>query len=699
MWRPAGIKLQRLTHVSTRHGSATRTINAKTISGTKDSIIALPETPAHQTTSSPQSGGTEDVARWTIFIGPVVCLLMVIVGVIIDHLSPVRTPEVSQWPIERIASLTAFLIAFVAGGTHISGHALEDLRAGRVTIDFLMILAAIGAAAIGDWAEGAILLFLFSLSHALEHFVLGRTRRAIRALMQLTPDEALVWRDGKELTIPVETLVIGDTVIVQPSARIPADGNITLGTTSVDQSPMTGESVPVDKQLGDPVFAGTLNLQGLIQIQVTRISSETTLARMVKLVEEAQSERAASEQFTDWFGQRYTWVVLAGSMAILWGGVLLLNEPFSKAFYRAMTVLVVGSPCAVVISIPAAILSAITSAARGGVLFKGGSHLERAALLKTMAFDKTGTLTLGRPRLVDAVATAGISENDLISAGASLEKHSEHPLARAVVEAAASRGITVTEAESVNAVVGSGIEGIWQGKQLRAGKLSWFRDQGLGLDADLSQKADCFLSAGKTVIGIGDETRVWGLLAVADALRPTAAAAIKELRELGLSPLVMLSGDHPKVAGQIAGELGMEFQGGLLPEDKLRFIETMRKEHGSVGMIGDGMNDAPSLAAADVGFSLGGAGTDVALETADIVLLADDLRRLPYAIALARRTQQIIRQNLILAFSVMGGLLVATMLTTLPLPLAVVGHEGSTVAVILNGLRLLTFPKPKPFAK
>lgn len=624
---------------------------------------------------------------------------MVIVGVIIDQLSPVRSPEVSQWPIQRIASLTAFLIAFVAGGTHISGHALEDLRAGRVTIDFLMILAAIGAAAIGDWAEGAILLFLFSLSHALEHFVLGRTRRAIRALMQLTPDEALVWRDGKELTIPVDTLVIGDTVIVQPSARIPADGNITLGTTSVDQSPMTGESVPVDKQLGDPVFAGTLNLQGLVQIQVTRISSETTLARMVKLVEEAQSERAASEQFTDWFGQRYTWLVLTGSMAILWGGVLILNEPFAKAFYRAMTVLVVGSPCAVVISIPAAILSAITSAARGGVLFKGGSHLERAALLKTMAFDKTGTLTLGRPRLVDAVATAGISETDLICAGASLEKHSEHPLARAVVEAAISRGITVTEAESVNAVVGSGIEGIWQGKRLRAGKLSWFRDQGLALDADLSQKADSFLSAGKTVIGIGDETRVWGLLAVADALRPTAAAAIKELRELGLSPLVMLSGDHPKVAGQIAGELGMEFQGGLLPEDKLRFIETMRKEHGSIGMIGDGMNDAPSLAAADVGFSLGGAGTDVALETADIVLLADDLRRLPYAIALARRTQQIIRQNLILAFSVMGGLLVATMLTTLPLPLAVVGHEGSTVAVILNGLRLLAFPKPKPFVK
>ena len=624
---------------------------------------------------------------------------MVIVGVIIDQLSPVRDPEISRWPIERIASLTAFLIAFVAGGTHISGHAIEDLRAGRVTIDFLMILAAIGAAAIGDWAEGAILLFLFSLSHALEHFVLGRTRRAIRALMQLTPDEALVCRDGKELTIPVELLAVGDIVIVQPSARIPADGNVTMGTTSVDQSPMTGESVPVDKQLGDPVFAGTLNLQGLVQIQVTRISSETTLARMVKLVEEAQSERAASEQFTDWFGQRYTWLVLTGSMAILWGGVLFLNEPFSKAFYRAMTVLVVGSPCAVVISIPAAILSAITSAARGGVLFKGGSHLERAALLKTMAFDKTGTLTLGRPRLTDAISAPGILESDLIAAGASLEQHSEHPLARAVVEAAASRGITATEAEGVNAVVGSGIEGTWRGTHLRAGKLNWLKSEGLIFDADLSEKADAFLLSGKTVIGIGDEKKVWGLLAVADALRPTASAAIKELRDLGVSPLVMLSGDHPKVVGQIAGELGMEFQGGLLPEDKLRLIETLRKEHGSIGMIGDGMNDAPSLAAADVGFSLGGAGTDVALETADIVLLADDLRRLPYAIGLARRTQQIIRQNLILAFSVMGGLLVATMLTTLPLPLAVVGHEGSTVAVILNGLRLLTFPKPKPFVK
>ena len=334
---------------------------------------------------------------------------MVIIGICFENLSPVDKLETASWPLGRMVALTAFLVAFVAGGTNISGHAVEDLRGGRVTIDLLMILAAIGAAAIGDWAEGAILLFLFSLSHSLEHFVMGRTRRAIRALMQLTPEEAVALRNGREVTIEVEKLVIGDIVIVQPSDRIPADGLVTNGRTSVDQSPMTGESIPVDKQVGDPVFAGTLNQQGLIQIEVTRIASETTLARMVKLVEEAQSERAVSQNFTDWFGQRYTWLVLAGSMTVLWGGTFLLHEAFATAFYRAMTVLVVASPCAVVISIPAAILSAITSAAQGGVLFKGGSHLERAALLRTMAFDKTGTLTLGRPRLVDIVPAAGIT--------------------------------------------------------------------------------------------------------------------------------------------------------------------------------------------------------------------------------------------------------------------------------------------------
>lgn len=614
---------------------------------------------------------------------------MMLVGVTIENLSPANELNLGSWPPGRIAALTAFLIAFIAGGTQISGHAVDDLRSGRVTIDLLMILAAIGAAAIGDWPEGAILLFLFSLSHALEHFVLGRTRRAIRALMQLTPDEAVVVRSGQEVKIPVEQLVMGDIVVVRPSERIPADGNITRGQTSVDQSPVTGESIPVDRHVGEAVFAGTLNQQGLIQIEVTRVAAETTLSRMVNLVEEAQSERAVSQQFTDWFGQRYTWVVLSGAMITLWVGAIGLSEPFSVAFYRAMTVLVVASPCAVVISIPAAILSAIASAARGGVLFKGGQHLERAASLKTMAFDKTGTLTMGRPRLVDIIPAAGISEIELLSAGAALEKHSEHPLARAVVEAALARDISIREAASVQAIVGHGITGEWIGHTLRVGKLSWFQDEQIPIDDSLSRAAESLQAAGKTVICVGNLHQVWGILAVADTLRPTAAAAIDQLRELGFTTLIMLSGDHPVVARQIAGELGIDYQGGLLPEAKLRVIQELKRDRGPIGMIGDGMNDAPSLAAADVGFSLGGAGTDVALETADIVLLADDLRRLPYAITLARRTQQIIRQNLILAFATMGILLIAALTIKLPLPLAVVGHEGSTVAVILNGLRLL----------
>lgn len=612
----------------------------------------------------------------------------------LEHLAAAQSSE--EWTAARLSALVAFILSFLAGGFDISRHALEDLLKRRVTIDLLMILAAIGAALIGEWAEGGVLLFLFSLSHALESYVLGRTRRAIRELMQVTPDRALVLRQGQEMMIDVNHLEVGDIVVVRPSDRIAADGTVTTGRTAVDQSPMTGESIPVDKHVGDPIFAGTLNLQGSIQFRVEKTASETKLARMVKLVEQAQSERASSQQFTEWFGQSYTWLVLSGSTIVLLAGWLGFGEEFSAAFYRAMTVLVVASPCAVVISIPAAILAAISSAARGGVLFKGGTYLELAADLKMMAFDKTGTLTLGRPKLIEIIPVQGVSETELLRAAAALEKHSEHPLGVAVVEAAVARKIEIPEATGVEAIVSRGIIGQWNGQSLRVGKLSWFQNDGL-LAEPLAIRAASIQESGKTVICVGSQTEVWGLLVVADTLRPTAAATIQELHRLGITPLVLLSGDHPTVVARIAGELKMEFQGGLLPEDKLRLIESLRQQHGAIGMIGDGMNDAPSLAAANVGFSLGGAGTDVALETADIVILADDLRRLPYAIALARRTQQIIRQNLVLAFSVMGALLIAALITPLPLPLAVVFHEGSTVAVILNGLRLLAFPKPEPF--
>lgn len=630
--------------------------------------------------------------RWTVFIGPAVCLIMFVVGIVIQTAAGPLNPHLDDWPPARVAALTAFLIAFVAGGTHISGHALEDLRHGRVSIDLLMILAAIGAAAIGDWADGALLLFLFSLSHALEHFILGRTRQAIRSLMQLTPDEALVIRAGHEQRMPVANLIVGDIVIVQPASRVPADGRIEAGTTSVDQSPLTGESIPVDKQPGDLVYAGTLNQQGLVRVQVTQTASKTMLSRMVELVEEAQSERATSQRFTDWFGERYTWLVLFVSLTVLWGGRLIMDEPFARSFYRAMTVLVVAAPCAVVISIPAAILAAITAAARGGVLIKGGVHLEQAAALRCMAFDKTGTLTSGKPHLVDLIPGADVTPDELLAAAAALEKNSEHPLAHAVVEAAKQRGLPIREALDVQTITGHGIVGTVIGRRLRAGKRDWFVSDQIALDEELTRQADALQASGRTVICVGNETHAWGLLGIADTLRPTAVEAMQQLRELGLSPLVILSGDHPRSVGKIAAELRIDAEGGLLPEDKLQRIAALRQEHGPVGMIGDGMNDAPSLAAADVGVSLAGTGTDVALETADLVLLGGDLRHLPYAIRLARRTQQIIRQNLVAAFSVMGLMLIITTLFTVPLPVAVIAHEGSTVAVILNGLRLLAFP-------
>lgn len=591
--------------------------------------------------------------------------------------------------------LLAYAISFIAGGGRTLWEALSDLIHGEVNIDLLMILAALGAALLGDWPEGAVLLFLFSLSHALEHIIMGRTRGAITALMQLTPDEATVIRQGQQQTIPVGQLVVGDRIVVRPSERIPADGVVLEGHTVVDQSPMTGESIPVERQVGDPVLAGTMNQHGAIEVEVSRIASETTLARMVDMVESAQSERAVSQQFTEWFGQKYTWIVLVGTAAVYLIGTYVLGDSVSNSFHRAMTALVAASPCAVVISIPSAILSAIASAARGGVLFKGGSHLEQTALLQAMAFDKTGTLTIGQPQLNGIYTAAGVSETELLTVAAGLESLSEHPLARAVTAAAGVRGIAIPDVEDVEAVIGHGVFGLVNGQRRWVGKLNWFEDTGIPCDPGLSQQATGLQSIGNTLIGVADEHRVLGILAVSDTLRPTAALAIQELRAMGIKSLRILSGDHQSVVAHIASQLGMEGEGQLLPGQKLQRLAIMKKEIGPVGMIGDGINDAPSLAGASVGFSLGGAGTDVALETADVVLMADDLRRLPYAIALARKSQQIVRQNLILAFGTMATLLLLTFVMVLPLPVAVLGHEGSTVIVILNGLRMLAFPKPR----
>jgi len=587
-----------------------------------------------------------------------------------------------------------YTTSYLAGGFDTTRRAIRDLRVGEFNVDLLMITAALGAAAVGEVPEGGVLLFLFSLSKSLEQYILGRTRRAIEALMDLTPEEAFVRREGQDQRVPVGELKMDDLVIVHPGERIAADGVIASGQTSVDQAAMTGESIPVDKSVGDMVFAGTLNQRGSIEVSVTRLAGETTLARIVQLVEEAQAKKAQSEQFIRWFGRRYTLVVIGIAVLTLVVPILVWSEAFSAAFYRAMTVLVVASPCAVVISIPAAILSAIAGAARGGVLFKGGGNLELIASLRAIAFDKTGTLTIGRPRLVELRVAEGIVPDDVLRLAASAESLSEHPLSRAVVEAAKEQGLELLPAADLDAIVGRGIRARVGSRWILVGKPELFTERGGVIPPDLALAAQELAAAGKTTFFVGDESAVLGLLSVADTLRPGTAQAFTRLRKLGVEHLVMLTGDNRTVARAIAESLDIEFEAELLPEDKLRSIERLRKQYGSVAMVGDGINDAPSLAAASLGISLGGGSTDVALETSDVVLMADDLRHLPYAIALARQANRVIFQNLFFAFGTMAVLLAITYFGSLRLPFAVVGHEGSTVLVILNGLRMLGFPRP-----
>jgi Cd2+/Zn2+-exporting ATPase len=588
-------------------------------------------------------------------------------------------------------AIVPYTVAYVAGGFYAARRALRELFSGSVNVDLLMIVAAVGAAIVNEWPEGAVLLFLFSLSNTLEQYVLGRTRRAIEALMDLSPNEAVVRCDGIEKRVPVEQLHLGDIVIVRPGERIPADGKIVTGQTSVDQSVMTGESVPIERSVGDVVLAATLNQQGAVEVEVTRVAGETTLSRIVELVEEAQSEKAESQRFTDWFAARYTLAVLGFAALTALVPIFILHEPFADSFYRAMTVLVVASPCAVVISIPAAILAAITGAARSGVLFKGGVHLERAAELQAIAFDKTGTLTMGRPKLTDVETAPGTTVDEVLTLAASVECLSEHPLAVAVVEEAKSRGLRPRPASNMEALVGRGVQAEVQGRWILVGKPQLFTERGSAISAELELAVERLASEGKTTVLVGTETDALGVLAIADTLRPSAESAIARLRELGVRRLVMLTGDSRRVAHAIANRLGMEAESELLPEDKLNVIRRLQGQHGCVAMIGDGINDAPALAAADLGISLGGAGTDVALETADVVLMADDLQNLPFAVALARQTKRVIRQNLLFAFAMMIALVVATFVASIRLPLAVVGHEGSTVLVILNGLRLLRY--------
>ena len=604
-----------------------------------------------------------------------------------------------------------FVFAYVAGGIFGAQASVRSLRQWTIDVDLLMILAALGAATVGAPLEGAMLLFLFSLSNVLQAYAIDRTRKAIQSLMKLRPDKALTRRDGRAEILPIEQLVVGDIVIVRPGEGIPLDSVIVEGESSIDESSLTGESIPVSKKIGDPVFAATINQTGGLEVQVTKLAKDSTIEKLIRMVEGAQSEKAEAQRFLDRAEQFYALGVLCLTALLILFPLFLLHEPFQETFYRAMTVMVVASPCALIISTPASILSAIGGAARRGVLFKGGVHLERTATIKVVAIDKTGTLTEGKPRVTDIIVEENPdisfssfernSKGDarhqltLLQLAASVESKSEHPLAAAIVDEAKRQETPLLDCTAFQSISGKAASGTVAGRRIVVGSIRYFENVGATITTALRQKLDVVQDQGKSCVLVGesaeDGVQILGGLCIADVLRPEASVIVRDLKTIGVERVVMVTGDNYRVASAIAQQAGVdEFHSDLLPEDKVRVVKSL-KTIGPVAMVGDGVNDAPALATATVGIAMGAAGTDVAMETADVVLMSDNLRNIPYAISLSRHARLVIWQNLTFAVSVIVVLIASALGLALPLTLGVVGHEGSTVLVCLNGLRLLAF--------
>lgn len=614
--------------------------------------------------------------------------------------------DVARWGL-----LPIYFVSYFFGGYYTVIESFQKLRIKQLEIDSLMLFAALGAAVLGNWAEGALLLFLFSMSHSLENYAMGRARRAIEALSELVPETAVVRRDGIAESIHVDDLIVGDVVLIKPNERIAVDGFVLKGESSVDQSPITGESLPVDKRPVDNidvatsglrklptehrVFAGTINQRGVLEVQVTRLATESMLARVVTMVHEAETQRSKTQRFAENFERVFVPIVLVSVVALLFAWIVI-SEPFSVSFYRAMAVLVAASPCALAISTPSAVLSGVARAARGGVLIKGGAPLEDLGRVVAIAFDKTGTLTEGRPHLTDVVPTEDSTRTELLETAIAVESLSDHPLATAVVRdgkegLASQQGIP--RAENLQSITGRGLSADINGHKVYIGKRHLFSEvEGLPLSPFIIETTDRLEHAGRTTMIVRHGDKYLGVLGVMDTPRESASSTVRRLRKLGIDRLIMLSGDNQIVANAVAKEVGInEAWGDLMPADKVNSIKRLRIE-GEVAMIGDGVNDAPAMAHATVGVAMGAAGSDVALETADVALMADSLSNLPFAIGLSRATNRIIRQNLWISLG-MVTLLVPAAILGLRMGPAVVLHEGSTLVVVLNALRLLAFKK------
>lgn len=609
----------------------------------------------------------------------------------------------AAWAGGRWAGLTGplaiglYLVSYAFGAFDLVRHWVGQLRRGHITpdIDLLMLLAALGAAMLGEWAEGAFLLFLFSLAHALEHYALGRARNAIRALGDLAPAKARVLRDGVAVDVPVDQVATGERVLVRPGERIPVDGVVRDGHSVVDQAPITGESVPVEKTVESEVFAGTVNGDGSLEIETTKAAGDRTLDRVIRLVEEAQTQKAPTQRFTERFERIFVPAVLVADVLLIVIPPLLGIWDWSLSFYRGMALLVAASPCALALGTPAAVLTGIAQAARNGVLIKGGAHLENLGVVRALAMDKTGTLTEGRPRVTHLMPAAGVTENELLRVAASVERQSQHPLADAVVRRAEEAQIDLPEAGALESITARGVRADVEGQTVSIGSLRLWEDKGEVIPQEIRDSMAALEAKGSSVMAVRHGERWLGTIGLADRPRAGVQEVLRSLHEIGIERIVMLTGDNKGVAQVIAKEIGVDdVRAELLPEDKVTAIRELVAASGTVAMVGDGVNDAPALANATVGIAMGGAGTAVALETADVALMADDLGRLSFAIGLSRRARSVIRQNLYISLGVIAVLIVATTTGIFGIGPAVFVHEGSTLLVVGNALRLLSYRAP-----
>jgi Zn2+/Cd2+-exporting ATPase len=653
-------------------------------------------------------------------------VLTLTAGILITLAFMLQIAHVSVW-----AWQVPYVLAIVAGGFHIARRGWNGLRlTRRLDINFLMTIAAVGAAFIGEWAEAALVVTLFSFGEMLEARTMDRARGAIRSLMKLAPAEATVlracrdcsehlgrplpgggsyaggecpWCARHEERLPVSSLRIGDLILVRPGERIAMDGTVRAGESAVNQAPITGESIPADKSPGGEVFAGTINGSGALEIVVSRLVTDNTLSRIIQMVEAAQARKAPSQRWIDQFAQYYTPAVVAFACLMAAVPPLVFGQPFLETaaghgwFYRALALLITACPCALVISTPVTIVSAISRAARGGVLIKGGAYLEMAGRIKAVAFDKTGTLTRGEPAVTEVYSSPGRSRPEVLGLAAAVEARSEHPLARAIVHAARQAGVSFSAGEGFQALAGKGAQALVDGRPARAGGPALFESAGLPVPAELAGQAGRLESAGNTIVLVhgpgrnGDASgEFYGLIAITDTLRPESRSALIALKRSGISHTVMLTGDNQRTAAAMAASAGIdEVRAGLLPDQKVQAVEALQAEFGPVAMVGDGVNDAPALASAGLGVAMGVAGSDQALETADVVLMSDDLHRLPFLIQLSRRTLSVLRQNITFSLAVKALVVALVLPGWAVLWMAVLADVGTSLLVTLNGMRLL----------